>query len=107
VTIIREGRTVESGALDELRHLTHLAIDAELVAPVPLGLLDGEQGIHDLQVDGRRVTCRVEPDQLDPLLRRLTEVGVRNLLSREPTLEELFLRFYDGSSLAPGDGRDP
>ena len=54
VTIIRAGRTVETGALADLRHFTSTSIHAELARP-PSGL-DGLAGVHDLQVDGRRVS---------------------------------------------------
>jgi ABC-2 type transport system ATP-binding protein len=92
VSIIRDGRTVESGTLAELRHLTRTSVTAELVAP-PAGL-DRLAGVHDLVVRGHRVHCEVDPDALDALLRRLTEHGVRSLVSTPPTLEQLFLRHY-------------
>jgi ABC-2 type transport system ATP-binding protein len=94
VTIIRSGRTVESGSLADLRHLTRTSISAELSAP-PVGL-DQLPGIHDLDIEGLRITCEIDTDQLDGLLRRLTDVGVRSLTSQPPTLEELFLRHYSG-----------
>jgi ABC-2 type transport system ATP-binding protein len=50
--------------------------------------------VHDLVVDGNRVRCEVETSELDAVLRRLSETGVRSLTSRPPTLEELFLRHY-------------
>jgi ABC-2 type transport system ATP-binding protein len=46
-------------------------------------------------VQGTRVRCEVDTDKLDPVLRRLTEAGVRSLTSQPPTLEELFLRHYE------------
>jgi ABC-2 type transport system ATP-binding protein len=92
VTIIRRGRTVESGSLADLRHLTTTSVSAELAGP-PEGL-DNLPGVHDLDVEGRRVSCEVSTDQLDGLLRALTSVGVRSLTSQPPTLEELFLRHY-------------
>ncbi|GAA3507842.1 ABC transporter ATP-binding protein [Actinomadura keratinilytica] len=92
VTIIRRGRTVETGTLAELRHLTRTSIDAELAAP-PDGLPD-LPGVHDLRVDGHRVRCEVDTAALDAVLRRLASIGVRSLTSRPPTLEELFLRHY-------------
>jgi ABC-2 type transport system ATP-binding protein len=92
VSIIRNGRTVESGTLAELRHLTRTSITAELAGP-PNGLAKLEN-IHDLKVDGNRVRFDVETRSLDEALRRLTEVGVRSLVSQPPTLEELFLRHY-------------
>jgi ABC-2 type transport system ATP-binding protein len=92
VTIIRLGRTVETGTLAEMRHLTRTSIMADLAGP-PDGLRT-LAGVHDLRLDGTRVRCEVDTDQLDAALRQLTSVGVRSLVSQPPTLEELFLRHY-------------
>ncbi|MQA97357.1 MAG: ATP-binding cassette domain-containing protein [Streptosporangiales bacterium] len=92
VTIIRKGRAVESGTLDELRHLTRTSISAELAAP-PNGL-SALDGVHALMVDGNRVHFEVDTSELDAALKQLTSAGVRSLTSRPPTLEELFLRHY-------------
>ncbi len=92
VSIIRQGRTVETGTLAELRHLTRTSISAELAGPAD-GLLE-LSGVHDVQIDGARVRCHVDGAQLDEVLRRLTSVGVLSLVSQPPTLEELFLRHY-------------
>jgi ABC-2 type transport system ATP-binding protein len=105
VSIIRAGRTVESGTMADLRHLTRTSIQAELAGP-PDGLT-GLAGVHDLQVDGTRVRCQVDTAQLDEVLRRLSAAGVRSLTSQPPTLEELFLRHYqaDEVATAAGDGQ--
>jgi ABC-2 type transport system ATP-binding protein len=92
VSIIRAGRAVETGTLDDLRHLTRTSVAAELAAP-PDGLAT-LPGVHDLVVDGTRVRCEVDTDQLNEVLRHLTLAGVRTLRSQPPTLEELFLRHY-------------
>ncbi|WFB08656.1 ABC transporter ATP-binding protein [Streptomyces sp. LX-29] len=92
VSIIRKGRTVESGSLADLRHLTRTSVTAELAGP-PDGL-STLPGVHDLTVQGRRVRLQVDTDKLDGVLRRLGESGVRSLISSPPTLEELFLRHY-------------
>jgi ABC-2 type transport system ATP-binding protein len=92
VTIIREGKAVESGTLDELRHLRRSRITAT-VARAPEGL-DVLPGVHDLTVDGSSFACTVDPDTLPELLRRLTEAGVTALTSAPPTLEELFIDAY-------------
>ncbi|GAB3705833.1 ABC transporter ATP-binding protein [Amycolatopsis oliviviridis] len=92
VSIIRNGRTVETGTLADLRHLTRTSISAELAGP-PNGLTR-LANIHDLKVEGNRVRFDVETRSLDEALRQLTEVGVRSLTSQPPTLEELFLRHY-------------
>ncbi|NVI90841.1 ABC transporter ATP-binding protein [Actinomadura sp. BRA 177] len=91
VTIIRNGVAVESGTLDELRHLTRTSIHAELASP-PDGL--ALPGAHDIEIDGTTIKFEVDTPQLDTALRMLTGIGVRSLVSRPPTLEELFLRHY-------------
>jgi ABC-2 type transport system ATP-binding protein len=76
VTIIRSGRTVETGSLASLRHLTQITIEAETA-------------------DGNHVVEHVEPGELQATLEKLVRVGVKSLVSRPPTLEELFLRHYE------------
>jgi ABC-2 type transport system ATP-binding protein len=98
VTIIRDGRTVESGTLAELRHLTRTSIFAQLEKP-PSGLAELD-GVHDLHVEDTRVRCQVESDKLDGVLRHLASAGVRSLISQPPTLEELFMRHYQGEQTA-------
>ncbi|MHA6623117.1 ABC transporter ATP-binding protein [Pseudonocardia sp. DLS-67] len=101
VTIVRRGRTVESGSLAELRHLTRTSVQAELAAG-PTGLAE-LPGVHDLQVTGTRVRCEVDTDRLDPVLARLAAIGTRSLTASPPTLEALFLRHYtDDANNAPG-----
>src|SRR6266540_3007621 len=102
VSIIRLGRTVETGTLSELRHLTRTSISAEL-AGAPNGLMS-MAGVHDLKVEGNRVRFDVDTKDLDQALRQLTQVGVRSLTSQPPTLEELFLRHY-ADDLAKESGR--
>ena len=95
VSIIRAGRTVDTGTLTDLRHLTRTTIDAELTR-APEGL-DGLAGVHGLTVEGTgpfRVHLELDPPALDQVLQHLSGSGVRALTSRPPTLEELFLRHY-------------
>lgn len=92
VSIIRQGRTVETGSLAGMRHLTRTNITAEL-ADSPDGLAR-LPGVHDLDVRGRHVSLQVDTDQLDAVLKSLSTAGVRSLTSTPPTLEELFLRHY-------------
>ncbi len=92
VSIIRAGRTQESGTLTELRRLTRTSIAAETTRPA--GDLGDLEGVHGLHVDGTRVRFDVDTVHLDAAVRRLTELGIRSLVSHPPTLEELFLRQY-------------
>jgi ABC-2 type transport system ATP-binding protein len=92
LTIIRDGRTVETGTLTDLRHLTRTSIQAELAGP-PDGLAT-MPGVHGLRIDNGRVLFDVETEALEPALRSLVKVGVKSLVSQPPSLEELFLRQY-------------
>ncbi|MEU3916683.1 ABC transporter ATP-binding protein [Streptomyces sp. NPDC029004] len=99
VSIIRNGRTVETGSLAELRHLTRTSVTAELAA-APNGL-SRLPGVHDIDVQGMRVRLQVDTDKLDAVLRALSESGIRSLTSTPPTLEELFLRHYASEEAMP------
>ncbi len=96
VSIIRKGRRVEAGTLTELRHLTDTYVDATLTGPVPD--LAGIPGLRDVAVEGSRLRCQVPTAELGALLRELSRTGIAGLVSQPPTLEQLFLRHYDGSS---------
>ncbi|HTU08181.1 MAG TPA: ABC transporter ATP-binding protein [Trebonia sp.] len=102
VTIIRAGRTVETGTLAGMRHLTRTTIDVELGGPITL---DGLPGVHDATVDrladgNTRLRCEVDNTALNEMLGRLSAIGVRTLTCRPPTLEELFLRHYSERPVA-------
>ncbi|HWJ81005.1 MAG TPA: ABC transporter ATP-binding protein [Nocardioides sp.] len=99
VSIIRNGKVVESGTLADLRHLTRTSIDVVLAGP-PDGLAQLE-GIHDFDVDGDRVRFQVETDAVDRAIGALHRIGIRTLIAQPPTLEELFLRHY-GDRIRPG-----
>jgi len=100
VSIIRAGRVVQSGTLSDLRHLTRTTIVADLASPADG--LSGLTGVHDLVVEDHLVRFDVDDDQIEPVMRRLADHGIRSLSSQPPTLEELFLRHY-GDDLAPQD----
>jgi ABC-2 type transport system ATP-binding protein len=97
LSIIRLGRTEQSGTLQEMRHLTRTSITAVLKAPA--AGLDSLPGIHGLEVQDSQVRFDVDSEHLDEVVRRLAELGVISLVSHPPTLEELFLRHY-GEELA-------
>ena len=91
-TIIRDGRTVETGALDDLRHLTRttfrvgLTGDAAAVTALP--------GVHDVRREADALVFDADSDALQPVLAALTAIGVHALTVTPPSLEELFLRHY-------------
>jgi ABC-2 type transport system ATP-binding protein len=103
VSIIRAGRTVESGTLESLRQLTRTAVTAT-TERAPVGL-ESAPGVHGLHIDGPHVHFDVDAAHLPGAIRALGDAGVRSLESSPPTLEELFLRHY-GDELAADLGND-
>ncbi len=93
VSIVRAGRTVESGSLPELRHLRRTSIRATLTGATPR--LDDVPGVHDLRVEAGELRCAVDDSSLSEVLGRVAGAGVSALSSRPPTLEELFLQHYE------------
>lgn len=92
VSIVRKGRIVESGSLEELRHLTRTTITAGVNGdPSSLKALTG---VHDLLIDDHRVQFEVDSDQINDVLAHLVPLGVHALVSHPPTIEELFMRHY-------------
>jgi ABC-2 type transport system ATP-binding protein len=89
VSIIRNGRTIVSGSLDELRHLTQSTVTAETVTP-PRGL-EAIPGVRALRVDGPRVRFTVDTGSLTEAIEALARAGIHSLACHPPTLETIFL----------------
>ena len=107
IGILRDGRLVEIGSLEAMRHLSALTVEAVFdTLPPDLSVVPG---VRRATVDGRHVHLEVQ-GSVEPLIDALAGTGVRELLSREPSLEELFLAHYGSSRGAPvaaGTGGSP
>ncbi|TDE90303.1 ABC transporter ATP-binding protein [Occultella glacieicola] len=107
VTIIRSGRAVEAGTLDELRHLTRTSVTA--VVDGDPSAIESLPGVHGLVATpngaGTRVTFDVDNASMGELLPAIGALGVRSLTAAPPSLEELFMRHYgvDIASDEPGE----
>jgi ABC-2 type transport system ATP-binding protein len=92
VSIVRSGRTVESGTLADLRHLTRTTVVAETRAPATgIARL---AGTHRVEINGSRISFDVDTAHLGNTIEELSRSGILALTSQPPTLEELFLRHY-------------
>jgi len=108
VTIIRAGRTVQSGTLGELRRLSRTHVCAQTVRPVQN--LAALPGVREVQRSGSQISFSVDQNDLEVAVRILTDHGLRTLTSQPPTLEELFLREYGevrATDVAPPAGPPP
>jgi ABC-2 type transport system ATP-binding protein len=91
VGIIRQGKIVESGTLEELRHLTRTTVTVELVKPMNLTLL---QGVYDVSQKEGKWRFSVDANAMETVMNVLAPMGIKFLTAEPPTLEELFIRHY-------------
>ncbi|MDO4784019.1 MAG: ABC transporter ATP-binding protein [Propionibacteriaceae bacterium] len=93
VSIIKDGRIVETGPLVDLRCLHHTRVVAELEAVPDLSRV---AGVSDVAVSGARVELSVEASAMPAVMDLLAASGIRSLISAPPSLEELFVSHYAG-----------
>jgi len=91
VSIIRQGKIVESGTLSDLRHLTRTTITIETVTPLEKLQVSG---IYDITRDGTKWRFSVDSNSMDEVMRAVAPLGLKSLTAEPPTLEELFMRHY-------------
>ena len=104
ISIIRQGRIVETGSLSQLRHMTRTTFVA--TTDRPADTLAGLPGVHDLHSEGAQVEFQVDGDRVDEVIRALGPLGVRALTAHPPTLESLLMRHYgDAVAAEPETGR--
>lgn len=92
VSIIRQGKVIESGTLSELRHLTRTEITVQTKSPI-LGLGENPH-VHDLVVNDDEVKFSVDGEYLGETISDLSKYGIISLQSMPPTLEQLFMSHY-------------
>lgn len=93
VSIIREGVIIETGTLEQLRHLTRSLFHVETMMPAER--LHAFPGVHNLEQSGGRAVFQVDSEQVGAMLEYLTGLGIKKLESTPPTLEDLFMRHYE------------
>ncbi len=94
VGILRAGRLIEQGTLAELRHLSSQTVEATFAGPAPE--LAPLPSVHVTQTAPNALRFEVQ-GEIAPLLAALAPHEVVTLHSREPSLEEIFLRHYGQS----------
>eukprot|EP00130_Batrachochytrium_dendrobatidis_P008450 XP_006683325.1 hypothetical protein BATDEDRAFT_15075 [Batrachochytrium dendrobatidis JAM81] len=94
VAIIREGSIIERGTLGELRHLTRTNFSVKTKESITN--LHEMKGIYNIEEKGMDVSFQVDTDEMDSLIRHISQFGILKLESAPPTLEDLFMRHYQG-----------
>ncbi len=101
VTIIRDGKTVETGSLDQLRHLTRTQVQVGLDNSG--ASLTGLTGVYDLHTTGTETTFTVDHAAMPDVLARLAELKPASLVISPPSLEEIFLSHYEDKDATGAD----
>jgi ABC-2 type transport system ATP-binding protein len=91
VAMLRAGRIIESGTLEVLRGFAAVRVHARLDSAAPD--LSDVAGVSNIVIDANTIECDVS-GSMHPLLVVLAEAGVERILTREPSLEELFVSHY-------------
>lgn len=94
VSIIREGKIIETGTLSELRHLTNITMTVDTLNPIEN--LAQIKGISDIQAQKHGFSFQVESSEIGNVVTELSRYGITKLESAPPTLEDLFMRHYGG-----------
>lgn len=102
VAIIRQGQVIEMGTLDELRHLTRTSLLVETKQPI--SALHEVKGVHVIEVMGQATSFQVDQAEMENVMKYVSEFGIMRLESAPPTLEDLFMRHYEGTEKASYSG---
>ncbi|ANU09135.1 antibiotic ABC transporter ATP-binding protein [Planococcus antarcticus DSM 14505] len=102
VAIIREGKIIETGTLKELRHLTGTILLVETKEPITA--LEDFKGVSGIYLKGQALSFQVDTAEVDRVMRYVSQFGVIRIESAPPTLEELFMRHYEGTGQAVESG---
>ncbi|MDW0115507.1 ABC transporter ATP-binding protein [Sporosarcina thermotolerans] len=98
VGIIRQGQMIETGTLTELRHLTRTNLLVE--TKLPIDSLHELVGIHNIKRTDHALSFQVDADAMDKVMMEISQYGIMKLESSPPTLEDLFMRHYEGAENA-------
>ncbi|MBX3088440.1 MAG: ABC transporter ATP-binding protein [Cryobacterium sp.] len=96
LSIIRDGRIVETGTLAQLRGKARTTIHATFTRVPEAGVL---KSLHDVRIDGSKLTATADADKIGEAMKILTGYGLESLTVEPPSLESLFRRFYEGDEV--------
>ena len=95
IAIIRQGKIIETGTLSEMRHLTRTKLTIKTKETIPA--LQEMKGIHNLEQSDSEFVFQVDTEELGNIIQYISTFGIEKLESASPTLEDLFMRHYEGT----------
>ncbi|HZK04937.1 MAG TPA: ABC transporter ATP-binding protein [Actinomycetaceae bacterium] len=104
ISIIRDGKIVETGTLSELRHMTRTTVVTRTREPA--SSLSSLDGVHNLRTEREATVFEVDGDRVGPVMEALAGLGILAVVAHPPTLEQLLMRHYGGELATNGsEGR--
>ncbi|KRK39454.1 ABC transporter ATP-binding protein [Loigolactobacillus bifermentans] len=93
IGIIRDGQIIETGSLADMRQLSRTQITVTTTQSA--GALAALPAVHGFKQTDQHATFAVDSEALGEVMTALAPLGVKALQSTPPTLEDLFLRYYN------------
>jgi ABC-2 type transport system ATP-binding protein len=95
IAIIRDGTIIETGDLNQMRHLTSVELQVEVTQNLAdLAKMTGVKSFKFADDTLKKAVFSVERDHLGTVMAQLATKGITNLTSTSPTLEDLFMGYY-------------
>jgi len=94
VGIIRQGKLVTVETIEMMKTHSVRQLEIHFAGPVPENKFSNIPGVRDIMVQENLLTCKVV-GSLDALVKTVAQFEVVNIISREPTLEEIFMTYYN------------
>jgi ABC-2 type transport system ATP-binding protein len=94
LSIIRQGKIVDTGTLREMQHLTRNQVHVE--ATGDLAGLESLDGVHELKLETGEADFHMDNNQTAPVMAYLAAAGATRIVATPPTLEQLFMSHYQG-----------
>jgi ABC-2 type transport system ATP-binding protein len=101
VAIIREGRIVRTGGVAELKDIRRYEVTIKFADAVPLAVFENLAGVRRVEALNNGHAVRIEMEGgADPVIKAAARYNVVSLTSYEPSLEDIFMRYYEGGEEA-------
>ena len=97
ISVIKLGEIVDSGTLEDMRHLTRNHVSVLLKSPATkvLPALSALTGVYGAEVKDGQLCFRMDTNATGPIMKLLAKAGIERITSSPPSLEELFIQYYD------------
>ncbi|MDR1781755.1 MAG: ABC transporter ATP-binding protein [Bacilli bacterium] len=93
IAIIKEGNIIEIGSLKDMQHLTRT--NFEIISDIKIDGLENIKGLHNIKQEDNNLKVQVDTNNIDAFMKHINQYHINYLTSSAPTLEDLFLRYYE------------